>query len=298
MRTRKVISPNMIRRALIHKTPLRVPVDGVTLCRPHQKQSDPFAGQCRIKRKGKTVKALILDPRGVLQVDNPLLYCRERRSKTFYALGGTAKTQCSFGGSAVRPYVDIPAWNGISKVRSPVLAQNKTCGVTLQLMRWVTNLAFSTPENWNPSFVESVHRFSTLFQHSFTSHSLIFHTYFSTLSSIDYTGGWFKILTHHYAEMINAEYPMYKSITWREVKSWLNLQEGIDCHHLGRKMWETLNHTVFKPMWGMCTYLFQHCNITISAMFHLCHTIHIKFRHYAGDQSYGGQQELQCGLLL
>ena len=72
-----------------------------------------------------------------------------------------------------------------------------------------------------------------------------------TFALFGYIAGWFRLLSHMYAEAVNSAYPDYPQLTWRDIKKWLNCCPGIEVKVMGAKIWETLNEYVFRPMWGM-----------------------------------------------
>ena len=164
MRSHRLINPDMITRALVRQSPLRLSAQTVRRCPPHRTPSRPFAGRCCLRETGNYVTALVLHPRGVISVQNPEFVCGKLASRPFYAFGGTAKAHCGDRVDALRSYVEVPTWTGDIE-KCPVLSQNQTCGVTTQLMRWVTRLAFASPESFSPGFVLSYTTLSSLCHH-------------------------------------------------------------------------------------------------------------------------------------
>ena len=163
----RFITPDMIGHVLVRKAELKIPPKNLRKCIPHQRSGCDVVRPCKLVPTRNSVKALILDPNGLIEVTNQEYVCGTLKSKPFYAMGEEVGTKSHRTKpyrdrpdmNVVAPYVDVPVWNGTLQ-RKQVFEMNKWCGVTKNLMRWCSNLGFSHPEAFTPC----MYRFSSLFR--------------------------------------------------------------------------------------------------------------------------------------
>ena len=179
MKSHKLITPMMIRKALVQRCTLKFPLSRVHRCPPHANRSDlRFGGICSLYDTGVYKSALILDPQGVIEVNNPLIQCGRLRSRRFWAMGGSSDCKLQRGPAGACTNVDVATFSG-QTVEKRIFAMNPKVGVTKHMMKWCSNLGFTSPESWTPGISFSIYRqIANLFHLPFISLSPLLYLCF------------------------------------------------------------------------------------------------------------------------
>ena len=141
------ITFEMITRVLVRPSPLHLPVRGLLRCPPHAREGRRSGTFCQMNRTRCSMTTHILDPCGIIEIQNPEFTCGNLQSVKFYAFGGSG-TAVFHPRNREYPYVEVPSWNG-DTTQKAVYSVNKACGVTKHYLNWCSNMGSVAPSSWN-----------------------------------------------------------------------------------------------------------------------------------------------------